>query len=451
MMNRKYFGTDGIRGTYGHHPMTSAFAYQVGYALGKFFNQEESTLFVIGRDTRASGTTLEKALVKGIEKSGGSAACIGVIPTAAVALLTQHHRAAAGIMISASHNPYEDNGIKCFGQDGFKLTDEIEREIETLIDQAPALQDSQLTDQKPCFETKDTCFKIYEKALCSSLPEKTSLEGLNIFVDCGNGASWVSTPQILKNLGAKVTSLFVDPNGENINLNCGSQHTAILQELVKKNEYAVGLAHDGDADRFILIDETGQALDGDEVLAILGIDMLERRTLKHNTVVTTVMSNLALDEVLMKHGGHVHRTQVGDRYVLAAMKEHDYNLGGEQSGHMILLDFLSTGDGLLSALQVLELMTRKKKTLTELRTCIKKYPQQLFNIRVKSKPPLEELTDLQLALNEVNQDLGAQGRAFLRYSGTENKIRLLLEAKDASKVSPMAERILKEIRIAIGV
>ncbi|MEM9399222.1 MAG: phosphoglucosamine mutase [Verrucomicrobiota bacterium] len=447
---RKWFGTDGIRGTFGQEPMTPAFAYRVGYALGRYFQKGGNNQFVIARDTRASGPALQQALSEGIQHAGGKVANLGVIPTGAVALLTMKRGATAGIMISASHNPYEDNGIKCFGHDGFKLTDEAELKIEAIIEQQPG-PTSPLAEPSLHFEPDLEAFKTYQQHLIETLPADTSLTGLNILVDCGNGAAWKTTPEILTGLGAEVTPIYHSPDGKNINANCGSQHTEELQERVKKTPGAIGLAHDGDADRFILIDEQGQALDGDDVLALLALDRIARQTLANNTVVATVMSNLGLDEAVAQAGGNVCRTKVGDRYVLETMREHGHVLGGEQSGHMLFLDKMTTGDGLLSALQVFELLVRSKKKLCELRSGMKKYPQKLINLKVTSKPPINELPAVQAAIQEVETDLGREGRALLRYSGTENKIRLLIECKDASKLSPSAEKILQPLRETIGV
>ena len=446
---RKWFGTDGIRGKFGEEPMTASFAYRAGLALATYFKDNGDNQFVIARDTRESGPELEQALNKGIRTAGGQVTSLGVIPTAAVALVTTKLGATAGIMISASHNPYEDNGIKIFGNDGFKLTDAAELKIEELIEAQEAPE--ALPHQLPLtFEPARPAFDIYQQHLIDTLPCEISLSDLKLIVDCGNGAAWKTTPEILKKLGAQVTTINHSPDGKNINENCGSQHTELLQELVKNTPHAIGLAHDGDADRFILIDEEGHALDGDDVLAILATDMIRRSVLANKTVVATVMSNLALDEILEKAGGKVRRTQVGDRYVLEAMRQEGHILGGEQSGHMLFLDKMTTGDGLLSALQVFELLVRNGQKLCKLRSLIQKYPQKLTNLKVTSKPPIDELPSVKSAVQAVEAELGKEGRALLRYSGTENKIRLLIECKDASKLSLASERILQPLRETIG-
>jgi phosphoglucosamine mutase len=462
IMERKYFGTDGIRGQYGQEPMTSEFLYRTGKAAASFFQTQASPLIIVGRDTRASGPALEHAFCRGIEDAGGQCQQIGVIPTAAVAVNTVAQHAAAGAMISASHNPHADNGIKFFNTQGFKLTDNAEHAIEKLIDETPCPELALHADLN--FETDTTAVSTYHAAIRASLPDSFSLTGCHICVDASHGAAFRTTPDFLESLGATVTRLNTAPDGKNINHQCGSQHTEEICSAIKEHAQTafvpqtrdrpqgpLGLAHDGDADRLIMIDENGIPLDGDELLAILAVGMLKNGVLADNTLVATVMSNLGLDQCLKDHGGRVIRTDVGDRYVLQAMQEKSLSLGGEQSGHMIFLDHLPTGDGLLSGVQALRFIQESGQPLCELRTILKKFPQKLFNLKVREKRPLTDMPEINRLILAAEKNFGNSGRIFFRYSGTENLARLLIEARDGSLIEPLADSILKPLQAAIGV
>ncbi|MFH1066601.1 MAG: phosphoglucosamine mutase [bacterium] len=461
-MKRQWFGTDGIRGVFGKEPMTPEFIFHCGQAAAEFFREKEkknAPEFIIGRDTRASGLILEQALAAGIEAGGGKVACIGVLPTAAVAIVTKERGAAAGVMISASHNPHEDNGVKFFGADGFKLNDAAEFQIEQKLDSRLAslsgMTGSDVFDKVNIplnFEAESNAKEIYQKTLLAGLSQNFSLAGLTIVVDSANGAAWQTTPEFLRAIGAEVIALAATPDGQNINLNCGSLHTETLQKKIKEiGRGAIGLAHDGDADRLIMADENGEVLDGDELMAIVATDWLKKKKLAQNTLIATSMSNLGLDEALKRNGGQVLRTDVGDRYVLEAMRSRHLNMGGEQSGHMLFLDYCPTGDGLLAALQVLQIMVEKRAPLKELRRVMRRYPQYLVNVDVREKPPLDSLPSVRQAILEAERQLGADGRILLRYSGTENKARLLIEAKEASTLPMVAETILRPLRETIGI
>lgn len=453
-LQRKWFGTDGIRGLYGTFPMTPSFAFACGVALARHFLQKGGTsrTFIVARDTRESGPALESALAAGLCSMGAEVKHCGVIPTGAVALLTKIHKAAAGVMISASHNGFQDNGIKCFASTGFKLDDQTEAVLETLIEKASASPfPLSPYNTEPSFETDPESLDFYRSALLKSLPPGLDLDGLTIVADCGHGAAWHTTPYILRSLGAEVIPLFNRPDGRNINAGCGSQHTSALQEEVRKYPGSIGLAHDGDADRVIVVDENAYETDGDDILAVLGSHYLSQGTLKANSLVATIMSNLGLDRTLAAQGGEVLRAAVGDRYVLEMMREKKLNLGGEQSGHMVFLDHFTTGDGLLTALQLLSVIVQSGKKFSELRSCLSKFPQKLVNLPVRTKPPLDQLPSVEQALREVTEEMADSGRAVLRYSGTENKIRLLIEHENDEAIPGFCEKILKPIRDAIGV
>jgi len=448
---RKYFGTDGIRGVYGEFPMVPGFAWRCGRAAAQYFAARHSTpLVVIGRDTRASGLILEEALVSGLRAGGAMVQRLGVLPTAAVSLVTVHRGAAAGIMISASHNEAADNGIKFFGPDGFKLDDAAEQILEELIDAAPEPTGS-FQPESSGFGAELEAFDLYLNTLRGTLPRGFRLEGCRIAVDAAHGAAWDTTPQLMRELGAEVHCVGVSPDGTNINAACGSLHPEGLADYIRENPGAIGICHDGDADRLVMIDEKGDPLDGDELMAVVASHALEQGTLKNNTLVATVMSNLGLIEAVEKRGGRVERTSVGDRYVLEAMRAGGHVLGGEQSGHILFLEHLPSGDGLLAALQVLNVVAARGKPLSELRAIMPKYPQKLVGLKVREKRALEGMPQVVAAVREVEQAMGSRGRVLLRYSGTENKVRLLLEYAEAGELDGWAERILEPLRLEIGV
>jgi len=453
---RKLFGTDGIRGVANIEPVTAETALKLGRAAAHVFAQSRLASrtgrlkIVIGKDTRLSGYMLENAMVAGLTSLGADAIIIGPLPTPGVAYITRSLRADAGIVLSASHNPYEDNGIKFFRHDGYKLDDAIEAQIEDLV------FSGEIENIRPTATKIGKAFRIddalgrYVEFAKQSFPRGHSLESLRIALDCGNGAAYKSSPCILRELGADLVVINNHPNGTNINTNCGSTHPEQIQKLVRECRAQVGITHDGDADRVLLCDENGDLVDGDEIMAIAAVDHLQRGCLEGNTLVATVMSNFGLDETLESRGGKVLRTKVGDRYVIEAMLREGHNVGGEQSGHMIFRDHATTGDGIVSALQILRVMIETGKPLSELRKVLKKYPQAQRNLRVKDKPPLESLAEVQSLLGAAESDLNGKGRVLLRYSGTEPKIRLLIEGRDQSAIDLHADRIAKALAEAIG-
>lgn len=406
-------------------------------------------LCVIGKDTRISGGMLEAALVAGLNSMGVDALLCGVLPTPGVALLTVQNRASFGAVVSASHNPFSDNGIKFIGGDGFKLTDEQELQIEALLETGSA--------EKPR-PTRGEIGRVNhlpdaaERFICHAVDTMKGcrLDGMHIALDNANGASSHTSTEVLRRLGAKVSVFHSTPNGVNINNECGCTHPEIIEALVKQTGAQVGVAHDGDADRLALSDETGTRLSGDELIAVAVSAMMRQGTLKNNTVAVTVMSNFGLDDLIISLGGRVIRTNVGDRYVIAAMREQGLNFGAEESGHVVFGDYATTGDGLIAALQILKIMAETGKPLSELRKCLKPFPQTKRNLRVKEKPPIEELTTVHLLVRETEDKLGDLGRVLLRYSGTEALIRLLIEGRDTAFIEARADMIADAIHAQIG-
>jgi phosphoglucosamine mutase len=454
---RKIFGTDGVRGVANIEPVTAETALKLGRAAAHVFSNQQAygarqgrATIVIGKDTRLSGYMLENALAAGVMSLGADVLLIGPLPTPGVAYITRSLRADAGIVLSASHNPYEDNGIKFFRHDGYKLDDEIERRIESLVFSGE-IENIRPTAGRIGRATRiDDALGRYVEFAKASFPRGRTLEGMRIAVDTGNGAAYKSSPSVLRELGADAIVAHNTPNGRNINRDCGSTHPEEIQGLVRETGAHVGISHDGDADRVILCDETGAIVDGDEIMAIAAIDFLQQGRLRDNTLVATVMSNFGLDDALRAYNGKVLRTKVGDRYVLEEMMKHDYNVGGEQSGHMIFRDFTTTGDGLISALQILRIMVETGKPLSELKKCLTKFPQAQRNLRVKQKPPLEELREVAAKVKETETALAGAGRVLLRYSGTEPKIRLLIEGRDATRINRQADDIAALLQAAIG-
>ena len=455
---KKLFGTDGVRGVANVEPVTAETALKLGRAAAHVFTQlNPRTLptgvrpkIVLGKDTRLSGYMLENALVAGITSLGVDVLLIGPLPTPGVAYITRSLRADAGIVLSASHNPYEDNGIKFFRHDGYKLDDKIEQQIEQLVFTGE-IDSVRPTAGKIGRATRiDDALGRYVEFAKASFPRGMSLEKMRIAVDVANGAGYKSTPCILRELGAELTIAHNEPNGTNINAECGSTFPAEIQRLVKQSGAQIGIANDGDADRVLLADENGELVDGDEILAIASVDLLQSGKLRQDSLVATVMSNFGLDEALGAHGGKVIRTKVGDRYVIEEMVERDLNLGGEQSGHMIFRDFTTTGDGIISALQILRIMKSSGKPLSELKRCLTKYPQAQRNLKVKEKPPLADLPAVMKLVGEAEKELCGKGRVLLRYSGTEPKIRLLIEGRELAQIDRQANRIAEAIQSAIG-
>lgn len=455
---KKIFGTDGVRGVANVEPVTAETALKLGRAAAHVFttlNPQEHPSgtrpkIVLGKDTRLSGYMLENALTAGITSLGVDVLLIGPLPTPGVAYITRSLRADAGIVLSASHNPYEDNGIKFFRHDGYKLDDEVERNIERLVFTGE-IDSIRPTAKKIGRATRiDDALGRYVEFVKGSFPRGLSLEKMRIAVDVANGAAYKSTPCVLRELGANLVVAHNQPNGTNINAHCGSTHPEEIQRLVRKTEAMVGISNDGDADRVLLCDETGELVDGDEILAITAVDLLGRDELAQNTLVATVMSNFGLDETLAEHGGKVMRTKVGDRYVIEEMVRQNLNLGGEQSGHIIFRDFTTTGDGIISALQILRIMQTTGMPLSKLKKCLSKYPQAQRNLRVKEKRPLDELPEITKLLRETEEELDGKGRVLLRYSGTEPKIRLLIEGRERGQIDRQADRIAEAIKSAIG-
>ena len=455
---RKLFGTDGVRGVANIEPVTAETALKLGRAAAHVFSEIAGhnhapggrRKIVIGKDTRLSGYMLENAMVAGITSLGVDAVIIGPLPTPGVAYITRSLRADAGVVLSASHNPYEDNGIKFFRHDGYKLDDEIEARIENLVFSGD-IETIRPTATKigKAFRVDDALGRYVEFAK-QSFPRGRTLETLRVAIDCANGAAYKSSPCILRELGADVVVFNSKPDGTNINAKCGSTFPEAIRSFVKESGAHVGITHDGDADRVLLCDENGELVDGDEIMAIAAVDFLQRGCLSGNTLVSTIMSNFGLDEAIESHGGRVLRTKVGDRYVIEAMLRDGHNVGGEQSGHMIFRDYATTGDGIVAALQILRVMIESGKPLSELKRVLKKYPQAQRNLRVTDKPELSTLTAVQKLLREAEASLAGKGRVLLRYSGTEPKIRLLIEGRDQGVINTHADRISAALQEAIG-
>jgi phosphoglucosamine mutase len=456
---RRLFGTDGVRGVANVYPMTAEMALQLGRALAYLLRTgPHRHRIVVGKDTRLSGYMLEQAIASGISSMGVDVMLSGPLPTPGIAFLTESMRADAGVVISASHNPYQDNGIKFFSRDGFKLPDEMELRIERLVLDA-AEGDAGTEDFRALRPTAtrigkakriDDAIGRYVVFLKSIFPKDLTLDGLTVVVDCAHGAAYHVAPAVFEELGAKVITLGVRPDGKNINDACGAVHPEGMVRAILKHGADLGLALDGDADRVILADEKGRVVDGDAIMALVGRDLIRRGTLAKRTIVATVMSNLGLERALADVRGRVVRTAVGDRYVVEEMRRAGYNFGGEQSGHLIFLDHVTTGDGVAAALNVLAVMQREGRPLSALARCFAPVPQVLVNVMVRQKRPLAELPDVAKAIAAVERSLGADGRVLVRFSGTENKVRVLVEGPDAKRIRSHAEGIAGELRRAIG-
>jgi phosphoglucosamine mutase len=443
---RKLFGTDGIRGAANEAPMTPEMALRLGRAItfvaGRGKNRQVRV--VIGKDTRLSGYLFETALASGICAMGGRVMLCGPVPTPAVANLTQSMRADAGVVISASHNPYQDNGIKIFGPDGFKLPDEEEEEIERLMESAD-LDEARVTGASIGRAVKIEDARGRYVVFCKgTFPNRLSLDGIKMVVDAGHGAAYVVAPLVFGELGADVLALGIKPNGKNINRDAGALHPEHVAREVVRRGAALGIALDGDADRVIMVDERGQIVDGDAVMALCALRMLRQGKLPKKTVVTTVMSNLGLERSLHAHGGKVKRTNVGDRYVVEAMRQGGYTFGGEQSGHLIFLEHATTGDGIVAALQVLAIMIEEGKPLSELASAaMARVPQVLQNATFASRQPIETMGTMQLAVDRVERVLGERGRVLVRWSGTEPKLRVMVEGEDEAAITSFASEIVE--------
>ena len=447
---RTLFGTDGVRGVANEPPMTPELALALGRAVTHVAGRgkRHAPRVIIGKDTRLSGYMLETAIASGICSMGGRVMLCGPIPTPAVAHLTVSMRADAGIVISASHNPYADNGIKVFGGDGFKLPDAAEAEIEALIaDAADALGPRKTGPGIGRAQKLEDARGRYVAFAKATFPRDLSLDGVRVVIDAAHGAAYRVAPLVFQELGASVHAVGVKPNGVNINRDCGALHPDNARAEVVRRGAQVGIALDGDADRVIVIDEKGQIVDGDAVMAMCAIRMIRDKELRHDTVVATVMSNLGLERSLTERGARLVRTPVGDRYVVEAMRKGGFNLGGEQSGHLIFLDHASTGDGTIGALQVLALMMRTGKPLSELaREAMERVPQVLENVVLPSRRPLEDMLHLSKAAEEVKASLGREGRVLIRWSGTEPKLRIMLEGPDEARIQAWAQGLAQAAR-----
>jgi phosphoglucosamine mutase len=444
-MTRKFFGTDGIRGRTNEPPMTAEMAQRVGQAAGAhFLRGDHRHRVVIGKDTRLSGYMMETALISGFTSVGMDVAMVGPVPTPAVAMLTRSMRADLGVMISASHNPYTDNGIKLFGPDGYKLSDKDEAAIERLLDKPPKLVGAPEIGRSRKIEDARGRYIHFAK---STFPEELRLDGLRIVVDCANGAAYEVAPSALWELGADVVAIGVSPNGTNINDGCGSTAPAALQARVVEEGAHIGIALDGDADRLILVDEQGRLVDGDQLMALIAISWAKRGMLEGDGIVATVMSNLGLERFLATNGLVLVRTQVGDRYVLEAMRERGFNVGGEQSGHIILSDHSTTGDGLIAALQILACLVESGRPASELLHCFDPLPQLLKNVRFAGGAPLEA-PGVKSAIASAEKRLEGVGRLVIRKSGTEPLIRVMAEAEDETMVEQVVDSICEAVKAA---
>jgi phosphoglucosamine mutase len=452
--DRRLFGTDGVRGRANVHPMTAEVALALGQAVAHLLDADapagERRRIIIGKDTRLSGYLFEDALAAGICSMGVDVIQVGPMPTPGMAFLSHDMRCHAGVMISASHNAFHDNGIKFFTSDGFKLPDVLEQRIERLIesgDLAALRAESSEIGRARRIEDAEGRYVVFLK---NTFPKDLSLSGLRVVLDCANGAAYKVGPTVLEELGAEVFCVGIEPNGRNINDGCGSLHPQKVASKVRELRADVGIALDGDADRAVLVSEKGEIADGDALLAMFARDLVSREALAGGKVVATVMSNLGLDKALEKLGVGLIRTQVGDRYVVEAMRSGGHNLGGEQSGHMIFLDHNTTGDGLITALQALAIMQRQEKGLSELIAGFERFPQVLVNVAVSEKKPIESLSEFCEYLEKVEAEFDGRGRVLIRYSGTEPKARVMVEGDDEARVSEIAHDLADALRRAVG-
>lgn len=447
---RKLFGTDGVRGVANTYPITPEVIMKLGKAAALVLrNGKKRPKIVIGKDTRLSGYMIENALTSGILSVGGDVLLVGPMPTPAVAHLVKSFAADAGIVISASHNPAQDNGIKFFSNQGLKLSDKTEKKIEDLFF-SNKISTDKINGERigKAYRIDDARGRYIEFA--KSFIHNNSLNGLRVLLDCANGAAYNITPLILEELGAEVITLNNKPDGLNINLNCGALHPEVISREVVKQKADVGIALDGDADRIIMVDENGRIVDGDKIMAIAALDMIKNGELKNNTIVATVYSNLGLDKTIKEAGGRVIRVKNGDRYVIEEMLKKDYNFGGEQSGHIIFFDYSTTGDGTIAALKMLDIMKQKNKKLSELTKCLNRFPQIQINIKVKEKRDLKKIPLLSRVIDRANKELGENGRTLIRYSGTQNILRIMVEGKDKRLITKIANDIASKAKRAIG-
>jgi phosphoglucosamine mutase len=457
--HHKIFGTDGVRGTANLEPVTAETALKLGRAAAHVFKNLETQSrgrgkhkIVLGKDTRLSGYMLENAISSGILSMGVDVVFIGPLPTPGVAYVTRSLRADAGIVITASHNPYTDNGIKFFRADGYKLDDKIEGQIENLVFTGEIENVRPSSEQIGRAVRVDDALGRYIEFAKSSFPKRLTLEGVKIVLDCGHGAAYKSSPSVLRELGAEVIVYGHSPDGKNINENCGSMHPEAMCKKVVEHGAHLGIAHDGDADRVLLCDEQGNLIDGDDIMAIAALEMLAENSLAKKTLVSTVMSNAGLEAAIKAAGGRMLRTPVGDKNVIDEMLREGYNFGGEQSGHLIFRDYGTTGDGLVAALQILRILKAKQTPLSKLAQCWTRFPQLVTNVKVREKKPFEQLAGVNQLVADAEKELSAQGgRLLLRYSGTEPKVRLLVEGRDRKSLATWSEKICGAIQQQIGV
>ncbi len=442
-MSKKYFGTDGIRGKVGEYPITPEFVMKLGWAAGKVLGSATRDRIVIGKDTRISGYMFESALEAGIAAAGMNVQLLGPMPTPGIAYLTRTFRAAAGIVISASHNSYYDNGIKFFSAQGTKLDDEVERKIESYLDKEMTTVSSEKLGKARRVSTAAGRYIEFCKA---SIPTTHTLDGLRIVVDCANGAAYSIAPKVFRELGATVQAVFNDPDGLNINESCGATDTDALAKLVVGNGADLGIALDGDADRLIMVDHNGEIVDGDELLYIIAKGAHNAGRLNNSGVVGTLMSNLGLEKALKSDGIGFVRANVGDRYVMELLKKHKWNYGGESSGHLICLDKNTTGDGIIAALQVLVVMANEKKSLAELKNGMTKYPQTMINVKVSKRQDPMQNPKVVEAVKEVESELADTGRVLLRASGTEPLIRVMIEGEDGAQVERLTNQLAEVVK-----
>lgn len=448
----KLFGTDGIRGIANEFPMTTEVAMKVGYSTAHLFkNRHKRPKIVIGKDTRLSGYMIETAITAGICAMGVDVLLVGPLPTPGIAFLTSSMRADAGIVISASHNAYEYNGIKIFSKTGYKLPDEIEAEIEDLILSGkitglPCPPVSEIGRAKRI----DDAYGRYIVYLKNTFPKELTLEGMKLVIDCAHGASYKVAPAVFEELGAELVITGNQPNGKNINDQCGSLHPDKMAKLIRANGAQAGFAFDGDADRVIFADENGEVLDGDHLMAICALHMLQNGQLQDNTLVATVMSNLGLEIALQRHGARMVRTAVGDRYVVERMTRDHFNLGGEQSGHIVFLDHSTTGDGILTALQVLAVMLKADQPLSELKQVMEQYPQKLVNVKLSTRKPFDEIPGFHDLKDSIEDRLGQEGRLLIRPSGTEPVVRVMVEGRDRALIEETSAEMADHLRKHLG-
>ncbi|MBE9520724.1 MAG: phosphoglucosamine mutase [Proteobacteria bacterium] len=446
---RKLFGTDGVRGVANTYPMTTEIAMQIGRAIAYLVkDMKHDHRIVIGKDTRLSGYMIENALASGICSMGVNVLLVGPLPTPGIAFITTGMRADAGVVISASHNPFQDNGIKIFCREGFKLPDEEEARIEDLI------FSTKMDALRPVADEVGKAFRLddakgrYIVFLKNTFPKRFTLDGIHIVLDCAHGATYAVAPHVFEELGAKVTKIGVSPDGKNINHECGALYPQIMADMVKKSGADLGVALDGDGDRLIVADEHGNVVDGDKIMAICAAEMLERGKLSQNTLVATVMSNMGLKVAMERMGGRLVRTQVGDRYVVEEMRRNKYNFGGEQSGHLVFLKHNTTGDGILGALQLLVAMKKKEQPISELSKIMERFPQVLKNVTTREKIALDQIPGFAAKVTSLEKELGNKGRILVRPSGTEPVIRVMVEGENEEKIENIADELCEVIRTA---